>query len=59
MCFFLPAKHGKPTTDVESSYVEIASFVRGYNDYQAVWQPSVGEVLLLLTEPTNIKTTKL
>ena len=44
--------------DVETFYVEIASFVRGYHDYQAVWQPSVGKVLLLQTEPTNIKDNK-
>ena len=38
--------------------MEIASFVRGYHDYQAVWQPSVAKVLLLQTEPTNIKDNK-
>ncbi len=38
-----------------SSSVEIASFIRGYHAYQDVWVPSVGEVLLLQREPSNIK----
>ena len=38
-----------------SSSVEIVSFIRGYHAYQDVWQPSVGEVLLLQREPTNVK----
>ena len=56
--FLTPQSMASQPADVESSYVEIASFVRGYHDYQAVWQPSVGKVLLLQTEPTNIKDNK-
>ena len=56
--FLTPQSMASQPADVESSYVEIASFVRGYHDYQAVWQLSVGEVLLLQTEPTNIKDNK-
>ena len=58
MLFLTPQSMASQTADVESSYVEIASFVRGYHDYQAVSQPSVGKVLLLQTEPTNIKDNK-
>ena len=42
----------------DSSCVEISSFIRGYHDYQDIWQPLVGEVLLLRREPTNIKDTQ-
>ena len=38
-----------------SSCVEIVSFIQGYHAYQDVWQPAVGEVLLLQREPTNMK----
>ena len=56
--FLTPQSMASQPADIESSYVAIASFVRGYHDYQAVWQPSVGEVLLFQTEPTNIKDKK-
>ena len=56
--FRTPQSMASQLADVESSYFEIASFVRRYHDYQAVWQPSVGEVLLLQTEPTHIKDKK-
>ena len=58
MLFLTPQSMASQPADVESSYVEIASFVRGYHDYQAVSQPSVAKVLLLQTEPTNIKDNK-
>ena len=38
-----------------SSCVKITSFIRVYHAYQDVWQPAVGEVLLLQRESTNIK----
>ena len=41
--------------DLESSFIEISSFIRGYHAYQDVWQLSMGEVLLLQREPTNAK----
>ena len=41
--------------DLESSFIEISSFIRGYHAYQDVWQPSMDEVLLLQREPTNAK----
>ena len=57
MCFFLPRKAWQANQQMYRKllYVEIASFVREYHDYQVVSQPSVGKVLLLQTEPTNIK----
>ena len=36
-----------------SRFIEIPSFVRGYHAYQDVWQPIVGEVLVLEREPEN------
>ena len=53
--FLTPQSMASQPTYVESSYVEIVLFVGGggggggYHDYKAVWQPSVGEVLLLQT----------
>lgn len=41
----------EPTVDA-SSY-EWSSYIRGYHDYQAVWTPSLGEMLQLKVEPTN------
>lgn len=38
---------------VEGSCYEWSSYIRGYHDYQAVWTPSIGEMLLLKVEPTN------
>ena len=38
-----------------SSCVEISSFIRGYHAYQDIWQPTLGESLLLQSEPTNTK----
>ena len=34
---------------------KITSFIRGYHEYKDIWQPVVGEILLLKTEPTNVK----
>ena len=34
---------------------EIDSFIRGFHEYKDIWQPVVGEMLLLRKEPTNIK----
>ena len=39
----------------EQSVTEIESFVRGYHDYKNIWQPTVGEVLVLKREPANDK----
>ena len=36
-----------------SEFVEVASFIRGYHAYKDIWQPRVGEVLLLEREPDN------
>ena len=41
----------EPTVDA-SSY-EWSSYSRGYHDYQAVWTPSLGEMLQLKVELTN------
>ena len=38
-----------------SSCAEIFSYIRGYHAYQDVWQPALGEILLLQREPTNAK----
>ena len=29
------------------------SYIRGYHEYQAIWTPSIGEMLVLKVEPTN------
>ena len=34
--------------------VEMGSFVRGYHSYMDVWEPQVGEVLVLEREPQNV-----
>ena len=39
----------------ESVMFEIDSFVRGYHPYMTVWEPRVGEVLVLQGEPHNPK----
>ena len=36
-----------------SKCVEVASFIRGYHAYKDIWQPRVGEILLLEREPDN------
>ena len=38
---------------VEASCYEWSSYIRGYHDYQAVWTPSLGEMLQLKVEPMN------
>ena len=35
--------------------VEFNLFIRGYHAYKDIWEPSVGETLLLKREPTNVK----
>ena len=35
--------------------VEFNSFIRGYHPYKDIWEPFVGETLLLKREPTNVK----
>ena len=32
---------------------EWSSYIRGYHDHQAVWTPTIGEMLLLKVESTN------
>ena len=34
--------------------VEFNSFIRGYHAYKHIWEPYVGETLLLKREPTNV-----
>ena len=34
--------------------VEMGSFVRGYHSYMDVWEPQLGEVLVLEREPQNV-----
>ena len=43
--------------DVQLNFrsVEIDSFIRGFHEYRDVWQPVVGESLILKKEPTNNK----
>ena len=36
-----------------TDFIEISSFVRGVHAYNDVWEPRVGEVLLLQREPDN------
>lgn len=43
----------QPATSFDS--VEFNSFIRGYHAYKDVWEPFVGESLLLKREPTNVK----
>ena len=45
----------RPVASAEQSVTEIESFVRGYHEYKDIWQPTVGEVLVLKREPTNDK----
>ena len=33
--------------------VEIISFVRGYHDYKDIWDPAIGQMLLLKRQPDN------
>ena len=35
--------------------LEIHSYIRGYHAYIGLWNPTVGEVLLVKPEPTNEK----
>ena len=35
--------------------VEFNSFIRGYHAYKDIWEPFVGETLLLKREPTNVR----
>ena len=35
--------------------VEFNSFIRGYHAYKDIWEPQVGETLLLKREPNNVK----
>ena len=35
--------------------VEFNSFIRGYHAYKDIWEPFIGETLLLKREPTNVK----
>ena len=35
--------------------VEFNSFIRGYHTYKDIWEPFVGETLLLKREPTDVK----
>ena len=35
--------------------LEIRSYIRGYHAYHEVWNPTIGEFLILSTEPTNAK----
>ena len=35
--------------------VEFNSFIRGYHAHKDIWEPFVGETLLLKREPTNVK----
>ena len=34
--------------------LEFNSFIRGYHAYKHIWEPYVGETLLLKREPTNL-----
>ena len=35
--------------------VEFNSFISGYHAYRDIWEPFVGETLLLKREPTNVR----
>lgn len=42
-----------PTTTID--VVEFNSFIRGYHAYKDIWEPQVGETLLLKRELDNLK----
>ena len=43
----------QPEVSVSGDFVEVSSFVRGIHAYKDLWEPSIGEVLLLQREPEN------
>ena len=44
-------------SDTGLQVLEIQGYIRGYHAYMEVWTPTIGEVLLVKTEPTNGKDT--
>ena len=43
----------QPAANFDSA--EFNSFIRGYHAYKDIWEPFIGETLLLKREPTNVK----
>ena len=43
----------KPTVEASCYEWSLYMYIRGYHDYQAVWTPSLGEMLQLKVEPMN------
>lgn len=35
--------------------IKVNSFIRGYHEYQADWEPILGDIYKLMHEPTNEK----
>ena len=33
--------------------IKVNSFIRGYHEYQADWEPILGDIYRLMHEPTN------
>ena len=44
----------QPPASTSLDSVEFNSFIRGYHAYKHIWEPYVGETLLLKREPTNV-----
>ena len=45
----------QPAISGSLAVTEMTSFIRGYHEYKEIWQPVIGESLILKTEPTNVK----
>ena len=48
----------QPVSDNEVQILEIQSYIRGYHAYMEVWTPTIGEILLVKSEPTNCQDSK-
>ena len=44
----------QPPASTSLDSVEFNLFIRGYHAYKHIWEPYVGETLLLKREPTNV-----
>ena len=45
----------QPAVSGSLAVTEMTSFIRGYHEYKEIWQPVIGESLILKTVPTNVK----
>ena len=44
----------QPAANPDLAVAEFNSFIRGYHVYSQIWNPVVGELLILKREPNNI-----